>query len=99
MLLDEMAETIRKDHLSSNGEKQEESISLALLFVTLPAIIYMFMLIRFLREQMLNQAFYYSHRLFKILSCGTKSIAHYAHHQVQDYEKAVEKKAHRERLE
>ena len=50
MLLDEMAESLRVEYQKSNGQRRvEESISLALIFVTVPAILYIFFLIKYLR--------------------------------------------------
>ena len=87
-LVNELVSNLRLLHNDYHGERKEESIVLACLFVFLPTIIYFIYLIKFLRAQILSKAFYHSHHLFYILSCGTKSLNEYAAQKVHDYEEA-----------
>lgn len=89
-LLNEMVTTIRIEYTAANYYRTEDGTALSILFVLLPTLAFFFFMIRYLRSQVLSKAFYHSHRLFCLLSCGTKSLNEYAAQKVHDYDKALE---------
>ena len=77
-LMTELIEDMRY----KNYEKELESVSISVIFVLVPTFVYLFFMVRFLRAQILILAFYRSHLLFKILSCGCNSVVNFAHNRV-----------------
>lgn len=87
-LLVELVETIRSEnHAGSLESNNGESSAISIILIITPTLAFFFMMLRFLREQMLSMAFYYSKRLFKVLSCGLRSVESFAHNKIIDYEK------------
>ena len=55
--------------------------------MVIPTLVFSILLLKFLREQVLSMVFYMSMRLFKILSCGARSVELYAHNKIVDYQR------------
>ena len=87
-LLAELIETIRSENYDGSLESNNgESIAISIILILTPTLVFFIMMLRYLREQIISLAFYYSTRLFKILSCGLRSVESYAHNKIMDYEK------------
>jgi len=85
----EVTEEIRHLVKEVYGERNGESVAVAVLFVLIPSLIFFFFLVKILREQILSKAFYTYPKVFALLSCGAKSLNHFALKKVHDYEKAL----------
>lgn len=60
--------------------------TIAILMVCAPSCLFFLLAIRYLRKQAMSMSFYTSRRLFKLVSCGLKSLDHYATNQIRDAE-------------
>ena len=85
-LLNELYESAKVKY---QWDRPGESTILAIAFIVAPTLAYFFLSGKFIRDQLLSMAFYYSHRLFKVLSCGTRSVEACAHQKVAHYEKKI----------